>query len=98
MEIGYRTKKLRKVCTDASAAEKTYGRRMAEIIQMRIDQIHAAESVEELIQYHIGRCHLLKQDRRGQYAMDLEQPYRLVFIKDEGGIQAVEIWEIVDYH
>ena len=58
-----------------------YGRKMAEKIQQRIDQITAADSVEMLIEFHIGRCHPLKQNRKGQYAVDLVHPYRLVFEK-----------------
>lgn len=30
MDITYKNKKIEKVCTDAKAAEKTYGREMAE--------------------------------------------------------------------
>ena len=46
----------------------------------------------------IGRCHLLKGDRANQYAMDLSQPYRLIFTKQGEEIQIAEIQEIVDYH
>lgn len=71
---------------------------MARKIQLRIDQISATLTVEELIRYHIGRCHPLHGDRNGQYAMDLVHPYRLVFVKYGIDIQIAEIQEIVDYH
>ena len=57
-----------------------------------------ADSVDYLIQNHIGRCHQLTGDRAGQYAMDLEQPQRLIFIPIAGEIQIVEVQEITDYH
>ena len=98
MDITYKNKKIRKVCTDANAAEKMYGRKMAEKIQQRIDQITAADSVEMLIEFHIGRCHPLKQNRKGQYAVDLVHPYRLVFEKKGEEIQIAIVLEIVDYH
>lgn len=98
MDITYKNKKIRKVCTDANAAEKMYGRKMAEKIQQRIDQIAAADSVEMLIEFHIGRCHPLKQNRKGQYAVDLVHPYRLVFEKKGDEIQIAIVLEIVDYH
>ena len=82
----------------ASKAEKEYGKRMAELIQLRIDQITAAESVEELVQYRIGRCHALHNNRDGQYAMDLVHPQRLVFRKMGDIIQIALIEEIIDYH
>ena len=38
------------------------------------------------------------QDRKGQYAMDLVHPYRLVFEKTGDKIQIANVMEIVDYH
>ena len=59
MQVEYKNKSLEKVCTDASAAIKKYNTRMAEKIQQRITEIKASDSVEQMLQYHIGRCHLL---------------------------------------
>ena len=71
---------------------------MAEIIDQRIGEIRAADSVEMLLKFHIGRCHQLKQNRKGQYAVDLIHPYRMVFEKHGDEIQIAHILEIVDYH
>lgn len=71
---------------------------MTEKIQQRIVQIIAADNVEELIQYGIGRCHPLHQNRKNQYAMDLVHPMRLVFEKIGDEIQIAKIIEITDYH
>ena len=71
------------MCEDAQVATKKYGGEMA---------------VEMLVQHRIGRCHQLQGDRKGQYAMDLTHPYRLIFEKRDKEIIAVEILEIVDYH
>ncbi len=98
MDIAYKSKKLEKICTNARTAERTYGRQMAEKIQQRIDEISAADTVEMMIQFHLGRCHPLLQDRKGQYAVDLVHPYRLVFEKRGSEIQIANILEIVDYH
>ncbi len=98
MDISYRTNKLEKVCTEASIAERKYGIEMAEKLQQRIDQIKAADSVETLIKFKIGRCHPLHQNRKEQYAMDLVHPYRLVFEKIGNITKIVKIIEIVDYH
>lgn len=55
MDITYKTRKLEKICTDVKVAEKAHGREMAELIHRRIDQITAADNVEMMIQFHIGR-------------------------------------------
>ena len=71
---------------------------MAELIHLRIDQLNSAETVEEMINFSIGRCHQLNGNREGQYALDLVHPYRLIFVKIDDQIQIVKIIEIVDYH
>ena len=98
MDITYKNNKIKKVCTDAKTAERTYGREMADKIHQRIDEIRAADTVEMLVQFHIGRCHPLSNNRKGQYAMDLVQPYRLIFEKFSEDLQIVRIIEIKDYH
>ena len=98
MKITYKTRKLERICTDARTAEKAHGREMAEIIDQRIGEIRAADSVEMLLKFHIGRCHQLKQNRKGQYAVDLIHQYRMVFEKHGDEIQIAHILEIVDYH
>ena len=98
MDITYKNNNIKKVCTDAKTAERTYGRERADKIHQRIDEIEAADTVEMMIQFHIGRCHSLTQNRKGQYAVDLVHPYRLVFEKNGDEIQIANILEIVDYH
>lgn len=98
MQIDYKTKKLEKICTNFTEAEKKHGHEMALKIHQRIDDIAAMPSVEIMIQYKIGRCHPLKGNRKNQYAVDLIHPYRLVFEKIGNEIQIANIMEIVDYH
>ena len=98
MDITYKNNKIKKVCTDAKTAERTYGQEMADKIHHRIDEISAADTVEMMIQFHIGRCHPLSQNSKGQSAVDLVHPYRLVFEKNGDKIQIANILEIVDYH
>ena len=98
LHITYKSKKIEKICTDARTAEKTYGPKMAAKIHQRIDEIRAADNVEMMLQFRIGRCHVLTQNRKGQYAVDLVHPYRLVFEKRGKEIQIANVLEIVYYH
>lgn len=98
MQVEYKNKTIERVCTDASFASKKYGVEMADKIQFRIDQIKAADNVEQMLQFNIGRCHKLLGDRKNQYAVDLVHPRRLVFEKHGSEIQIANILEIVDYH
>lgn len=101
MHIEYKTRSLEQICIDVNQAEKKHGRDLAYKIHQRIDQIRSSETVEEMIQYRIGRCHELKGNRKHQYAMDLNKNYRLIFTKEEdetNSIQIARIEEITDYH
>ncbi|GAU76262.1 HigB toxin protein [Fusibacter sp. 3D3] len=71
---------------------------MAILIHQRLDQIRSASSVEMLVQFSIGRCHPLQGNRKGEYAMDLVQPYRMIFEQNDKEIQVVRIIKIEDYH
>lgn len=98
MQIQYKTRSLEKICSIPREAERRYSKVMAEKIHHRIDELTAAQTVEEMVRFRIGRCHPLTGDRNGQYAVDLVHPYRLVFEKIGKEIQIVNIIEIVDYH
>ena len=98
MLIEYKNRRIELVCTKAYEAEKKHGKAMAEKLQLRMDQIEAATSVEMMLQFNIGRCHPLTGNRKKQYAVDLTHPYRLVFEKRGTEAQIAYIMEIVDYH
>lgn len=87
-----------KRCVQSQAKQKKIWLSNGEKIHQRIDEIDASYTVEEMVQYHIGRCHPLKGNRKGQYAMDLVHPYRLIFEQIEDEIKIANVMEIVDYH
>lgn len=98
LQIIYSNNELCRVCTDKTAAVNAYGTEMARKILYRINQISACDSVEQMINYRLGRCHPLKGKRADQYAVDLIQPYRLVFEKENSQEETVRIIEITDYY
>ena len=82
-----KTRKLKKICTDAKISDRTYGNEMSEKIQMRIGEIEAADTVEEMLKYRIGRCHTLTNNRKvvlgipAKFWNNLEAVYREKLIK-----------------
>ena len=110
MDILFKTEKLRKICNSDRLRVREYGQARAKQIKLRLDDMRAASFLEEL-SYLPGRCHELKGDRKGELAVDLGHPFRLIFcvvnnpvpLKEDGGLDwksvtAIEIIEIVDYH
>lgn len=109
MEICFQNKKLEKLASDYSLCVRKMGTRQARILFKRLDDLYAVSNLEELRKAS-GHFHELIGDRKGQFACDLEQPNRLVFVSadpismDKDGkydwqsITAVNIVEIIDYH
>jgi proteic killer suppression protein len=100
LEISFKTNKLEKSCLQPACAKKKYGLEMTEKIFKRLNELRAADSVDVLVQYSVGRCHELSGNLSGSFAMDLVHPYRLIFErhKTETGNDCVRITTIEDYH
>lgn len=98
MEVCYKNKKIERTCTQVSVAIKKYGTEMALKINQRINEISAADNVDIMIQFGIGRCHPLKGNKKGCYAVDLVHPFRLLFTVKQKKVVIAVIEEIMDYH
>jgi proteic killer suppression protein len=111
VDIEFRSGKLRKNCTDSEKAKKAYGVPRARKITQRLQEIQAASDLETLTQLRATGCHPLKGDRKGQFALELPDGFRLIFEPlDENGeairkedfdyksVRRVKIIDIKDYH
>lgn len=102
MLIYFRTKKLQKVCSEKRVMQKQLGEGMARRLQQRMAELKAAEVLADISHLPPPRCHELKNDRAGQFSVDLEHQYRLFFIpadepvpyREDGGIDLVQVKEI----
>ena len=110
MEITFRGNKLRKLTKNDKKATQKLGTRRASLYKQRLDDLRDSESLEE-VRHLPGNYHKLKGDRKGQWACDLDHPFRLIFEPHEDPvptsksgrfvwveIKGVEIIEIADYH
>lgn len=111
MEIYFRTKKLQKICSEAREMNKLYGARGSRKLQQRLMELQAADVLSDVSHLPPIRCHELAGNRVGQFSVDLEHPFRLLFIpindpmplRNDGGIDrqrvtAIEIIDILDTH
>ena len=111
MEITFRTRKLAKIFNSTTALHRQYNDRMAQTIMRRLAVLKNARALSLVPTTKPERRHQLTNNRRGQYAVDLIHPYRLVFEaahepiprKENGAIDtdqvtAITIIEVVDYH
>lgn len=91
-------------------AQKHLGMVVAKRFKMRLDDLQAAQTLED-VRNLPGKYHELVGNRKGQWACTLDHPYRLIFTPHESPIPinedgqylwieilGVEIIEIEDYH
>lgn len=111
MIIYFKTKKLQKLCSKGAEAIKSLGLKRGKKLKQRMMELAAAESLADISRVPPARCHELTGNRKGQFSVDLEHPYRLLFIpaddpipeRIEGGlnwmaITKIEIIDIADTH
>lgn len=111
MDISFKTAKLAKIFNKEKALRQTYGDRMAKTVGNRLKVLGNAPTLSSVPTTPPDRLHPLKGQRKGQYAVDLVHPKRLVFepandpvpLTEDGGINTDEVTEIVvievvDYH
>lgn len=110
MEVFFKNKKLQKYAENTKFSITKLGPQRSELYMRRIGDLMAAESLEDL-RHAPGHYHDLVGDRKGQWACNLDHPYRLIFVPheepiptDEGGkyiwieIKSVIVINIEDYH
>ena len=111
MQITFKTTKLKKIFEQRSLLQKEFGDKCAKKIMLRISILKAAPNLDSVPKIKPDRCHSLDGNRKGQYAVDLLHPFRLVFIPDHedipeletGGIDltkvtCIKILKVEDYH
>jgi proteic killer suppression protein len=109
MRIFFRTSKLERFFSSSRELRRAYGKDSGDRITLRLRELRTLDNLSEATRIP-GRCHELKGERKGQLALDLKHPYRLVFeptqpapLKPDGGldwtkVESVVIIEVVDYH
>ena len=111
MEIVFSNSKLQKACNSQKECIRKYGLENARKIMQRLAELQAAETLADISTLPPPRCHELTGEREGEFAVDVKQPHRIVFVpnhdptplNEEGGIDRnkvtkIRILEITDYH
>jgi len=111
MDIYFNSEQLQKACNSEKLSVKRWGPEIARKLQQRLMELRAADCLSDISNLPPPRCHILEGNWEGCFAVDLKQPFRLVFkplhdpvpLKDDGGfdksrITAILIVEVTDYH
>ena len=105
MEICFKNKKLQKLCENHTKLKVKYGIVKAKRIVMRIGDLIDAVSLYDVSKLPQTGFHPLHHNRQGQFAIYTQQPYRIIFIIQNGSpddlksITSIEIIPINEnYH
>ena len=93
MQVNFRTNKLRKQYESEKEATKVYGPEVGRKYVQRVGIIRQATSLEELQALPGLRCHALKGNRAGEWAVRLTGFMRLIFTFEDEAFTVVCIEE-----
>lgn len=111
MDVTFRSKKLQKTCSNHREALKAHGPNRGKRLLQRLLELRAADNLSQIPHTPPPRCHELTGNMKGTFSVDLDHPWRLLFVPNhdpvpklpDGGwdlsaITAVEITKIEDTH
>lgn len=107
MEYFAETKKLTKILNEPKLLLRYYGKSRAKRIQARLDEFDAAQNLSQIPSDPPPRCHSLKGNLEGKFAVDISGNYRIVFegydkedclSTEKRQIVTIQITSIEDYH
>lgn len=111
MEIAFRMRRLEREFNDETRLVRAYGQRRANLIKIRMAILIGANNLSQVPATRPFRLHQLSGNRKGQFAIDLDHPFRLIFQPNhnpvpqlpDGGIDIQKVTDIVilevkDYH
>ncbi|WP_270635575.1 type II toxin-antitoxin system RelE/ParE family toxin [Limosilactobacillus mucosae] len=83
IELEYKTKQLKKICTDIKKARKKYGEDIADELHSLINFLISSSNLQEVNSFQVYHLHGLSGDRDGEYALDINgrsSGYRLIIV------------------
>jgi proteic killer suppression protein len=111
LDISFTSSRMEKLFNSSENLIKAFGEPQATKIELRMEVLQVADNLGLVPHTVPERRHELVGKRKGQFAVNLKHPYRLVFepdhdpipLKDDGGIDleqvtAVKILDVIDYH
>ena len=113
MDTSFKNTKMRKNFNEGERLEREYGPQRAKKIRIRLKELRDADTLEAFWppKSPPSRCHELTGNRKGQLSVDLDHPYRLIFVpnhdplplQEDGGldwgqVSMITIWSVEDTH
>ncbi|ROR57421.1 proteic killer suppression protein [Vibrio crassostreae] len=98
MIVTFKTKKLEKCYQQSNQAVREFGPQVARKYIQRVSLIKQAKNLDEVMGLPGLRCHPLKGDRQGQYAVNLTGFIRLIFTLEGDCFNVAKIEEVSKHY
>jgi proteic killer suppression protein len=111
MDIDFSSRSLQRACNSEKELIRRWGKNRGHTIGRRLHHLAAADNLLILSAVRPAKLQILKGTRAGQFAVDGDYPYRIIFEpneksvprKPDGGpdiqrISKITIIEVVNYH
>jgi proteic killer suppression protein len=98
LDVRFRSKKLEKWFEQSKQGIRALGPEVGKRYVQRINIIKSSRSLDELMTLPVLKCHPLKGNRAGQYAVTLTGYYRLILTLDKEATNTVWIEEVSDHY
>jgi proteic killer suppression protein len=98
VEVTFRTRKLERQYRESEKAIRAYGTQIGRKYISRINIIKQVKDIDELMSLPVLKCHPLKGDRVGQYAIILTGFYRLIFTLKGDALEILHIEEVSKHY
>lgn len=98
MQVRFRTNTLKRQYEISGKAISTYGDKVGKKYIERINIIKKSHSIEDLKIIRPLRCHQLKGKRKGEWAINLTEFYRLIFTLHGNNLEIAQIEEVSKHY
>jgi proteic killer suppression protein len=92
LDVYFKNTKLEKELSTETKLNTIHGTKRAKLIRIRLADLRAAPTLMEFWPPYKApaRCHELVGNRKGQLSVDLDHPYRLIFVPDHDPVPKLE--------
>lgn len=98
MEVKFKTKKLAICYLESKSAIREFGPEVGKRYIQRVNIIKAVKNLNDLQHLPALRCHPLKGNRKGEWAITLVGRYRLIFTLEGETLEIVCIQEVSNHY
>ncbi len=78
MEIVFKTGNMKKECEDRKKLASQYGDQQAKKIMIRINELYAAQNLNDIWKLPQVKMHALSGKLKGHFALSVKDPYRMI--------------------